>query len=91
MDVILPESIDEENPEWTTKMLKQSRPASEVLPKVVEAHRRGRPLKSGKKRQLTLRLSPEVVDYFKSSGPGWQTRMDEALKEHVESNRRKSA
>ena len=82
-----PELIDEENPEWTKKMLKQARPASEVIPKVVEAHRRGRPLKSGKKRQLTLRLSPEVVDYFKSSGPGWQTRMDEALKEYVKSHR----
>ena len=82
-----PELIDEENPEWTRKMLKQARPASEVVHKVVEAHRRGRPLKSDKKRQLTLRLSPEVVDYFKSSGPGWQTRMDEALKEYVESHR----
>ena len=82
-----PELIDEENPEWTKKMLKQARPASEVVPKVVEAHRRGRPLKPDKKRQLTLRLSPEVVDYFKSSGPGWQTRMDEALKEYVESHR----
>ncbi len=82
-----PELIDEENPEWTKQMLKQARPASEVVPKVVEARRRGRPLKSGKKRQLTLRLSPEVVDYFKSSGPGWQTRMDEVLKEYVESHR----
>ena len=44
-----PELIDEENPEWTKKMLKQARPASEIVPKVVEAHRRGRPLKSGKK------------------------------------------
>jgi uncharacterized protein (DUF4415 family) len=82
-----PELIDGENPEWTKKMLKRARPASEVVPKVVESHRRGRPLKPGKKRQLTLRLSPEVVDYFKSSGPGWQTRMDEALKEYVESHR----
>ena len=82
-----PEFLADETPEWTKKMLKQARPASEVVPKVVEAHRRGRPLKSDKKRQLTLRLSPEVVDYFKSSGPGWQTRMDEALKEYVESHR----
>ena len=45
-----PELIDKENPEWTKKMLKQARPASEVVPKVVEAHRRGRPLKSDKKK-----------------------------------------
>jgi len=40
-----PELINEKNLEWTAKMLKQSRPASEVLLKVVEAHRRGCPLK----------------------------------------------
>lgn len=82
-----PEMIDEENPEWTEEMIKQARPASEVVPKIVEAHRRGRPIKEDKKRQLTLRLSPEVVEYFKSTGPGWQTRIDEALREYVESHR----
>ena len=82
-----PELIDEENPEWTEEMICQARPAAEVVPKIVEAQRRGRPVKAEKKRQLTLRLSPEVVDYFKSTGPGWQTRLDEALKEYVEAHR----
>ena len=82
-----PELIDKENPEWTKKMLTEARPASEIVPEIVETQRRGRPPKSDKKRQLTLRLSPEVIEYFKSSGPGWQTRMDEALKEYVEAHR----
>ncbi len=82
-----PERIDEENPEWTEEMIRQAGPAAEVVPRIVEAHRRGRPLKAVKKRQLTLRLSPEVVDYFKSTGPGWQTRLDEALKAYVEAHR----
>jgi len=82
-----PEPIDEENPEWTENMIREAHPAAEVVPKVVAAHRRGRPVKEDKKRQLTLRLSPEVVDYFKSTGPGWQTRVDEALKEYVETHR----
>jgi len=30
---------------------------------------------------LSIRYSPEVVDYFRATGSGWQTRMDEALKE----------
>jgi uncharacterized protein (DUF4415 family) len=29
----------------------------------------------------TLRLSPEVLDYFKKQGPGWQKKIDEALKD----------
>ena len=33
---------------------------------------------------VTVRYSPEVVAYFKSSGEGWQTRMNDVLKEYVE-------
>lgn len=40
-----------------------------------------------KKVLLSVRYSPEVVEYFKSTGEGWQTRMDEALKEWMTSHR----
>ena len=39
------------------------------------------PGKKAKKVLLSIRYSPEVVEYFKSTGEGWQTRMDDALKE----------
>ena len=42
--------------------------------------RRGRPLGSGSKVQVTLRIDVDVVDKFKASGAGWQTRMNDALK-----------
>ena len=45
--------------------------------------RRGRPLGSGKKAQVTLRLDVEVLEKFKASGDGWQTRINEALKSWV--------
>lgn len=45
------------------------------------------PGKKSKKVLLSVRYSPEVVEYFKSSGEGWQTRMDEALKEWVAAHR----
>lgn len=45
------------------------------------------PGKKVKKVLLSLRYSPEVVEYFKSTGEGWQTRIDEALKEWVEAHR----
>lgn len=41
---------------------------------------RGRPKSSAPKISTTLRLDPEVLDAFKSSGPGWQSRMNEALR-----------
>lgn len=45
------------------------------------------PGKKAKKILLSVRYSPEVVEYFKSTGKGWQTRMDEALKEWVHAHR----
>jgi len=33
------------------------------------------------KRQLTIRLNAEVVDLFRATGKGWQTRIDNALRD----------
>jgi len=46
--------------------------------------KRGRPpVGDEPKRQLTLRLAPKVIDYFKQGGEGWQTRLNETLEEYV--------
>lgn len=45
--------------------------------------RRGRPPAASRKVSTTLRLSPEVLEHFRGSGPGWQTRIDQALKRVV--------
>ena len=45
--------------------------------------RRGRPLGSGSKMQVTLRLDIDVVDKLKATGAGWQTRANEALRNWV--------
>ena len=47
---------------------------------------RGRPPSDNKKVLVSVRYSREVVDYFRSTGDGWQSRMDEVLRKHV--NRR---
>ena len=51
--------------------------------KVKPLVRRGRPLGSGSKTQVTLRLDVDVVEKFRASGDGWQTRINEALKSWV--------
>lgn len=48
--------------------------------------RRGRPLGSGTKAQVTLRLDVDVVEKFKASGDGWQTRINDALKSWVQTH-----
>lgn len=45
--------------------------------------RRGRPPVARPKVSTTIRLSPDVIDYFKAGGRGWQTRIDEALRDWI--------
>jgi uncharacterized protein (DUF4415 family) len=51
---------------------------------------RGRPKSESKKLLLSVRYSPEVVAYFKSTGEGWQSRMDGVLREYVEKQSRRA-
>lgn len=48
--------------------------------------RLGRVVASGTKAQVTLRLDVDVVDKFRASGDGWQTRINEVLKSWVQSH-----
>ena len=45
---------------------------------------RGRPKSENKKQLVSVRYSPEVLAYFKSTGEGWQSRMDGVLRDYVE-------
>jgi uncharacterized protein (DUF4415 family) len=42
--------------------------------------KRGRPLGSGSKTQVTLRIDTEVLNKFKATGSGWQSRINEVLR-----------
>lgn len=44
---------------------------------------RGRPIKENKKKSVTLRMDAELVEAFQSTGPGWQTRINDALRHIV--------
>lgn len=44
---------------------------------------RGRPKSDSKKLLVSLRYSPEVIEFFKSTGEGWQSRMDGVLRQYV--------
>jgi uncharacterized protein (DUF4415 family) len=82
---------DKDNPEWTAEDFARARPASEVLTQLIgrkatdELVRqgRGRPAKTNRKVNQTLRLDPDVLEAYRREGPGWQTQMNEVLRRHM--------
>jgi uncharacterized protein (DUF4415 family) len=75
----------DEAPELSDDMLVRARPASEVHGTERAGRmlrRRGRPAKPEheRKQQVTVRLSPDVLDALRATGDGWQTRLDEILR-----------
>ncbi len=72
---------DPDNPEWTEADFARARPADELPDHVGKAFKRppGRPRVAAPKQVVSIRMDPEVLDYFKRTGPGWQTRIHEVL------------
>ena len=73
--------------ELTVVDMKRFRPAKEALPGPLLAKLKVRgPQKAPVKERITIRLSPEVVQPFRATGEGWQTRVDAALKDWLKSH-----
>ncbi len=79
-----------------TGQVKRMRPARAVLEQVVAKERadalmkrRGRPAKPAGERKVnqTLRIDPDVLEAYKATGSGWQTLMNDALRDYVKSHR----
>ena len=73
-------AADPDNPEWTAREFQRAKPFAEALPVLAKAQRRRGLQKRPTKVAVSLRLSRDVVERFKAGGPGWQTRIDKALK-----------
>jgi uncharacterized DUF497 family protein len=82
-----PEMTDTENPEWTAVDFEKARPALEVLPASL-LHKLGvrGPQKAPTKELITIRLTRDVVESFRATGDGWQTRIDRALAEWLKTH-----
>jgi uncharacterized protein (DUF4415 family) len=83
---INPAKVDQDNPEWTEAdfaRAKQLPGLGKVLhSKLRKVGVRGQQ-KAPTKQLVSLRLSPEVLTHYKSTGSGWQTRIDQTLKRAV--------
>jgi uncharacterized protein (DUF4415 family) len=76
--------IDPDNPEWTEADFAAARGPEFLPPELLAAFpntksRGGRPAGSDK-QSVSIRLDKDVVDKFKAGGPGWQTRINAALR-----------
>jgi uncharacterized protein (DUF4415 family) len=65
-------------PEWTQEQFERA-----DLYHGDKLIRRGRPRSASPKRALKLRLDPDVVEHFRATGPGWQTRINDTLRRAV--------
>jgi uncharacterized protein (DUF4415 family) len=73
-----------DNPELTKADFARAKPFAEAFPDLAASIRKGRgPNKAPTKKLVSLRLSPEVIEHFKATGDGWQSRIDEALRKVV--------
>lgn len=73
-----------DSPKLTKADFAKAKPFSEVFPDLGASIRKGRgPNKSPTKQLVSLRLSREVIAHFKSTGRGWQSRIDETLRRAV--------
>lgn len=84
-----PDAVDTDNPEATKEWFDRARPARDVLPgllgeaaaKDMLAPKRGRPPLSQTKEHVNIRLDADIVQSFRASGAGWQTRLNNALRD----------
>ena len=87
-------AADPDNYESTDEELAQAKPMAEALPELhaalmaeIAKRKAGRPKAAVTKQTIAIRLDPDVLEAFKATGPGWQTRMNQALREWIERQR----
>ena len=73
---------DADASEATDAELSQAKSFAEVFPDMMESIRRGRgrPAIANPRKQISLRLDGDVIEKFKSTGKGWQSRVNDALR-----------
>ena len=89
-----PELLDKDAPEATDEWFAKARPASAVLgelfgqpaAKEMLKPKRGRPVLAHPKEHVNIRLDADVIGAFKDTGTGWQTRVNNALRDWLKTH-----
>jgi uncharacterized protein (DUF4415 family) len=68
----------EYQPDWDHPMDRSPEPAVSSKPQVAS---------SGVKQIVTIRLDVDMLEWFKAAGPGYQTRINQVLREYMDAQR----
>lgn len=73
--------LDSDNPEWTEQDFARAKTGEDIPAHIRSAFpkTRGRP-KGETKQMVSLRLDKDILERFRATGPGWQSRINEALR-----------
>lgn len=73
--------FDSDNPEWTEQDFALAKTGEDIPAHIRAAFpkTRGRP-KGETKQMVSLRLDKDILERFRATGPGWQSRINEALR-----------
>jgi uncharacterized protein (DUF4415 family) len=79
-----PVLFDEDNPEWTEADFAKAKTGDFIPAHILAAFpkTRGRP-KGSNKQLVSLRIDIDILERFRASGAGWQSRINEALRKAV--------
>ncbi len=84
-----PTCIDDDAPEWSAADFNTAKRLSEMPADFQHVIRRARgPQKTPRKVQTAVRYDADIIEAFKAEGPGWQTRMNEALRDWLRMHHR---
>ena len=81
-----PEGDAAHNESWSSAIVTQGGGVTATLAELRRTRGQRGAQKKPRKTATAIRLSPEVTAYFKAGGRGWQTRIDEALREYVQAH-----
>ena len=75
-------ALDPDNPELTVEEFRNARSFAEVFPELAASIKRvrGRPAMERPRKVVSLRMDQDVLDSFRATGKGWQSRVNEALR-----------
>ena len=77
--------------ELTAEDFKKFKPLAQANPSLLAKIKKGVGQRGAQKAPtkvpISIRVSPEVAEYFRAKGKGWQGRMDRVLKEYVEQHK----
>jgi uncharacterized protein (DUF4415 family) len=76
---------DVESPPLSDEILSRMKPVKEKHPHIPKRVRG--PQKDPRKIPVSIRLSPDVIKYFKSHGKGWQTKIDTILHDYIKNHK----